>query len=73
MPTPVVRFLRRFTRPCGVRVARNVTSIEKRGRGDGCSASARRTHRGEVAQDEERDATSDLLLKHPDPTLATYV
>jgi hypothetical protein len=29
--------------------------------------------RGEAAENEERDATPDLLLKHSDATLATYV
>jgi hypothetical protein len=33
----------------------------------------RRRHRGDVAEGEEEDATSDLLLKYPDATLATYV
>jgi hypothetical protein len=32
-----------------------------------------RRHQGEVVEDEEGDATPDLLLKHPDTTLATYV
>ena len=33
----------------------------------------RRRHRGEIAKGEERDATPDLLLKHPNKTFATYV
>jgi hypothetical protein len=40
----------------------NITSIKKR-----------RRHRDETAKDEERDTTPDLLLKHPDTTLATYI
>jgi hypothetical protein len=28
---------------------------------------------GEAAEDEERDATPDLLLKYSDATLTTYV
>jgi hypothetical protein len=34
--------------------------------------SVRRRHRGEAAQDEEGDTTSNLLLKYSDATLATY-
>jgi hypothetical protein len=34
---------------------------------------ARRRHQDEVAESEERDAIPDLLLKHPDTTLAIYV
>jgi hypothetical protein len=30
-------------------------------------------HRGEVAESEEGDVTLDLLLKHPDVTLGTYI
>jgi hypothetical protein len=33
----------------------------------------RRRYRGETAEGEERDATPDLLLKHSDATLVTYV
>jgi hypothetical protein len=33
----------------------------------------RRRHRGKAAEGEERNATPDLLLKHSDATLATYV
>jgi hypothetical protein len=32
-----------------------------------------RRHQGEAAEGEERDATSDLLLKHTNATLTTYV
>jgi hypothetical protein len=32
----------------------------------------KRRHQGEAAESEERDATPDLLLKHPDAKLATY-
>jgi hypothetical protein len=39
----------------------NITSIEKR-----------RRHRGEAAEDDEIDTTSDLLLKYPDTTFTTY-
>jgi hypothetical protein len=35
--------------------------------------SAERTHQDEAAEGEEKNATSDLLLKHQDTTLATYV
>jgi hypothetical protein len=48
----------------------------RRERGDGgCPASARRRrrHRDEAAEGEERDTTPDLLLKHSDATLATYI
>jgi hypothetical protein len=31
-----------------------------------------RRHQGEAAESEERDATPDLFLKHPDTTLTTY-
>jgi hypothetical protein len=30
-------------------------------------------HRGEVAESEEGDVTPDLLLKHPNTTLGTYI
>jgi hypothetical protein len=30
-------------------------------------------NQGETVESEKEDATSDLLLKHPDATLATYV
>jgi hypothetical protein len=55
--------------------APNITSIEKEGRGGGCPAGAgrRRRHRGVATNSEEGDATPDLLLKHPDATLAIYV
>jgi hypothetical protein len=33
----------------------------------------RRRHRSEATKSEDRDATPDLLLKHPDATFATYV
>jgi hypothetical protein len=67
-------FLRLFTCPRGAHTAPNVTSIKKRGGGGGCLASIeRRRHRGEARKDEEGDATPDLLLKHSDITLATYV
>jgi hypothetical protein len=33
----------------------------------------RRRHRSEAVESEDRDATSDLLLKHPDATFGTYV
>ena len=37
----------------------------------GCLTDAgMRTHRDEAAKDEEEDTTPDLLLKHPDATLA---
>ena len=53
----------------------NVTSIGKKGRARRCPAGARRRrrHRGETAESEKGDAIPDLLLKHPDTTLATYV
>jgi hypothetical protein len=42
--------------------------------GDGCPAGvARRRHQDEAVEGEEGDATPDLLLKHSDATLATYV
>jgi hypothetical protein len=50
--------------------------IEKRGRGSGCLADARRRrrrHRGEAGEDEVGDATPGLLLKHVDKTFATYI
>jgi hypothetical protein len=34
---------------------------------------ASRRHQGEAGEGEEGDVTPDLLLKHPDITLATYV
>jgi hypothetical protein len=33
----------------------------------------RRRHRDKIVESEEKDATSDLLLKRPDATLAMYV
>jgi hypothetical protein len=33
----------------------------------------RMRHRGEIAESEEGDVTPDLLLKHSDATLATYI
>jgi hypothetical protein len=30
-------------------------------------------HRGEVAEDVEENATSDLILKHSNATLAVYI
>jgi hypothetical protein len=36
-------------------------------------ARRRKRHQDEAAESEEADATFDLLLKHPDATLATYV
>jgi hypothetical protein len=91
-----------------VTIAGGYASIQKRGRGDGCLAGARRRRRhqgkGEAAEkrrqrcntwstfeisgcntcnirlkaneihaSETLSATLDLLLKHPDETLATYV
>jgi hypothetical protein len=32
-----------------------------------------RRHRGEAAKGEEEDTILNLLLKHPDATLATYI
>jgi hypothetical protein len=40
----------------------NITSIEKW-----------RRHRGEIIEAEERDATLNLFLKHPNETFATYI
>jgi hypothetical protein len=48
----------------------------REGGGRGCPAgTGRRRHRGEgeAAESEDRYATPDLLLKHPDATLATYI
>jgi hypothetical protein len=48
----------------------------REGGGRGCPVGAgRRRHRGEgeATESEERYATTDLLLKHPDATLATYI
>jgi hypothetical protein len=61
--------------PARAHVTSNVTSIEKRGRGSECPAGVgrRRRHRGEAVESKERDATLDVLLKHPDAILATYV
>jgi hypothetical protein len=36
-------------------------------------AGRRRRHQGEVGKSEEGYAILDLLLKHPDATLATYI
>jgi hypothetical protein len=60
-----------FTPLLGILILSNVTNIEKKG--SGCLAGAGRRHRGEVAEGEEGDATPDLLLKHSDVTLTTYV
>jgi hypothetical protein len=62
--------------PRGVRVGPSVTSIEKRGKwDDGCLAGARGGRDTDARQQKskEGDATSDLLLKHPDASLAIYV
>jgi hypothetical protein len=32
-----------------------------------------RRHQGEAAESEDGDATPNLLLKHPDTTLAIYI
>jgi hypothetical protein len=45
----------------------------RRGGGGGCLADAERRYRGEAVESEKGDATPDLLLKHPDKTLAAYV
>jgi hypothetical protein len=53
----------------------SLASRRERG-GDGCPTSTgrrRRRHQGEAAEGEEGDATLDLLLKHSDVTLTTYV
>jgi hypothetical protein len=42
-------------------------------RKDPAAAAGKRTHRDKTAECEEEDATPDLLLKHPDATLTTYV
>jgi hypothetical protein len=63
-------------RPHRAHATRNVTSIEKEGEG---AADAQPAPGGggdtKVRQQksEERDATPDLLLKHPDAILATCV
>jgi hypothetical protein len=43
--------------------------------GSGCltGAGRRRRYRGKATEAEERDTTPDLLLKHSDTTLTTYV
>jgi hypothetical protein len=48
-------------------IAKNIWSIEKRGDGGGCPASARRRriHRDEAVEGEEEDATPRLFLKYP--------
>jgi hypothetical protein len=46
---------------------------EGRGNGYPADAGRRRRHRGEIAESESGDATPDLLLRHPNTTLATYV
>jgi hypothetical protein len=54
--------------------APNITSIKKEEWGGGCPTGARRRrHRGMATNSEEGDAIPDLLLKHSDATLATYV
>ena len=65
------RFSRRFTHPHEVHTVPNVTGFEKRGKGE--PDVERRRHQGEATESEEGDAIPDLLLKHPDATLATYV
>jgi hypothetical protein len=52
----------------------SLASIREEGDG-GCPADARRRrrHRGVAAEGEEEDATLNLLLRHSDTTLATYV
>ena len=53
---------------------RTSPALRKRGGSGGCPAGARRRrHRGEAAESEEKDATSDLLLKHSDETFTTCV
>jgi len=51
----------------------NIASIEKRGRGQQMPTGPRRKrHRGEAAE-SEGGVTLDLLLKHPNATLAIYI
>jgi hypothetical protein len=45
--------------------------LEHREEGEG--ARSRRRHRGETTKDDEGDATPDLILKHPNETVATYI
>jgi hypothetical protein len=46
----------------------------REGGGSGCLAGVvRRRHRDKAVEDEEKDATLDLLLKHLNATLAIYV
>jgi hypothetical protein len=62
--------------PHRAHATRNVTSIEKEGDGaaDAQPASGGGGDTKERQQkSEERDATPNLLLKHPDATLATCV
>jgi hypothetical protein len=40
---------------------------------DLATAAGKRTHRDKGVECEEKDATPDLFLKHPDATLTTYV
>ena len=46
---------------------------EWEGGGGRLANTRRRRHRGKAAESEKGDATADLLLKHRDTTLATYV
>jgi hypothetical protein len=49
-------------------------ALRRGGGGVRCAAGAgRRRNRGEVAESEEKNVTPDLLLKHSDTTLATYI
>ena len=49
--------------------------MDKKGRGGGypLTGVGMRRHRGNAAESEKGDATPDLLVKHLDATLATYV
>jgi hypothetical protein len=49
--------------------------LRREGGSGGCptSVARRRRHRGETAEGEEEDVTPDLLLKHSNAVLATYI
>jgi hypothetical protein len=73
---PGVLFFRAVSRVRVGPAPSRTSPASRKVRGDGrCLAGTRtrRRHRAEVAEREEGNATSDLLLKYSDTTLATYI
>jgi hypothetical protein len=68
------RVYKSFSRPCGAYVSLSITTIQRREGSDRCLVGAERGRDIDTRQKVRREMqTSDLLLKHPDTTLLTYV